>query len=399
MRPLRIGAAALALGLLAASAPAPWPYLPGSRVAPHLSRIRPPYTLSVVGPGTIRDGLYLAPDLGAASTATVIGANASGVAVDEVHLAPAPSRDRPLLAVATYDGGVVLHDPVTFAVLGVLATGGSPSDVAFSADGGFAATDTSGDAATRVARDPWSATAIPGVPLGNEIVADDVRGAYFVSDREVAGSGALTRIARDGSTARIATGATAEGLALDAARGILYVGNVNDGTVLAVDAARFAPMRRIGAVPRVFGIALSADGGTLYAVANQSLAAQSLAKPGYVAAIRLGARPGVVARSADLRFPLGVAVDPRDGRIFVTDESGDEVYVLDAVTMRARHAPLSTCRTPWKPYYERATGRLYVPCARADRVDVFDAHALRRIPGAPFATGGYPLAVSSWRPR
>ena len=389
--------AATCLALLAASATADGPYLPGSVIVPAFSRVVPPYTLSVAGPGSIRDGAFVAPPVGAATTTTVIASGANGqIGERDLRLAPAPRAGTAVIAVATYDGGVVLHDPTTFAVVGTIATGGSPSDVAVSADGTMLATDTAGDAATRIARAPWTVARIAGVPLGNEVLADAAGDTFFVSDRDAGGRGAVTRIAADGTTSRTVTGDTAEGLALDAARRIVYVGNINDGTVLAVDADTLAPIRRVTAVPRVFGIALSRDGDTLYAVANQSVQARSLAHAGYVASIPLRGR-GARRRSADLRFPLGAALDGATGRLFVTDEAADEIYVLNAATLRASHRPLPTCRTPWKPLLSGS--RLYIPCARADAVDVYDVRTLRRIAGAPFATGGYPLGVAIWRPR
>jgi len=82
-------------------------------------------------------------------------------------------------------------------------------------------------------------------------------------------------------------------------------------------------------------------------------------------------------------------------RLFVTDEARDVVYVLDSRTLVALRKPLTTCRTPWRPRI--ANGRLFVPCARADKVDVFDLASLRRVSGAPFATGGFPLSVALWQ--
>jgi hypothetical protein len=75
-----------------------------------------------------------------------------------------------------------------------------------------------------------------------------------------------------------------------------------------------------------------------------------------------------------------------------------EVDVLDARTLRRSHAPLHTCTTPWKPALDAQTQRLYIPCAGANAVDVFDTTTLRRIRGAPFRTGSYPLAVALWHP-
>jgi DNA-binding beta-propeller fold protein YncE len=370
------------------------PFVAGSRVNLHLTGIRPPYDLHLSGPGTLQGTTYVAPDVATTRTARLIVGNASSLGAATLTIVPPPAPTRALLAVATYDGGVVLHDPETFARIAVVATGGSPGDVAFESDGTIATSDTAGDDATLASRAPWKLTSVGDVPLGNEVIADS-DGAVFISNRDVNGAGALTRIARDGSVSRILTGQTAEGLAIDRVRDIIYVGNVNDGTVLAVDARTMKPLQRIAAVPRVFGIALSANGSTLYAVANQSQSSP-FAQPGFVAAVALGRKPHVVARSAKLEFPLGVAIDDRDARLFVTDESANVVYVLDAKTLRPLHAPLRTCLTPWKPYFDADAHRLFVPCARADKVDVFDSRTLARVKGAPFLTGGYPLGVASW---
>jgi len=370
------------------------PFVAGSRIALRATGMPVPYDVRLVGPGTLAAGVYVAPNVTSPQRVALIAGNAAILAAASFLVVPAPARSRPLLAVASYDDGIVLHDPNGFARLAVLAIDGSPGDVAFGPRGIIQAPDTVGDGVAIASRTPWNVRIVNDVPSGNEIVVDGQSDA-FVSNRDVNGAGALTKIAADGTVSRIVTGVTAEGLAIDRARGIVYVGNVNDATVLAVNARTMKPLRRIAAVPRVFGIALSTDGNTLYAVANRSLSSP-FHQAGYVAAIALSATPHVVARSANLHFPLGIALDARDARLFVTDEASNQVYVLNAKTLRASHAPLDTCRTPWKPFYDAASQRVFVPCARADDVDVFDARTLARVGGAPFHTGGYPLAVAAW---
>jgi DNA-binding beta-propeller fold protein YncE len=155
-------------------------------------------------------------------------------------------------------------------------------------------------------------------------------------------------------------------------------------------------VRRFAAVARVFSLALSPDGSRLYAVSNQSTGSPFSA-PGCVVTIALDTpAPHIVARSANLTFPIGIALDPATARLFVTDEEDDAIDVLDAHTLRPARAPLSTCRTPWKATIDAR--RLYVACARADAIDVYDVRTLHRIKGAPFATAGYPLAVAVWHP-
>ena len=152
---------------------------------------------------------------------------------------------------------------------------------------------------------------------------------------------------------------------------------------------------RLRVVDRVFSLALSSDGARLYAVSNQSLQSPFAAAGSVVAVDTSDGR--IVARSARLAFPIGIVADPARNRLYVTDEDTDGVDVLDARTLRATHAPLQTCDTPWKPTLDR--GLLWIPCTRSDQIDVFDAATLQRIAGAPFATGGYPLSVAIWHGR
>ncbi len=373
-----------------------WPYFPGSAFAIRVDGFSSPYHVALLGEGTFRnDGTYeIAAGASPADTLLVAG-NQSGLAARNLRITAPPSPRRPLLAVASYDDGIVFHDARTFSVLGILATGGSPSDDAVDGAGRLAATDTQGDAVTFAALAPWRVSRVGGVPFGDEIAVDDPARAIFVTNRDVKGDGALTRIASDGSVVTVVTGRTAEGLAVDVRRQLVYVANVNDGTVAVVGARSMRVLRRFTAVPRVFSLALSTDGRRLYAISNQS-AASPFAQPGAAVVFDLRrSPPRVVARSRDLTFPIGEVLDARSGTLFVTDEELNAVDVLDAATLLPKHSPLATCRTPWKPALDSA-GRLFVPCARADRIDAFDSRTLRRLPHAPFATGSYPLAVAVW---
>jgi DNA-binding beta-propeller fold protein YncE len=182
-------------------------------------------------------------------------------------------------------------------------------------------------------------------------------------------------------------------LAIDESRGLVYVGNVNDDSVAVVDERSMRVLRKIRSVPRTFGIALDEQAQRLFVVSNTSPSMKERA--GYVAAIDLKRPvPRIVTRSARMVFPLGAALDDKLGRLFVTDEVKNAVYVLSAKTLATVHAPLQTCATPWRPRI--AAGRLYVPCADSDKVDVFDARTLRRVAGAPFSSGGFPLSVALW---
>jgi DNA-binding beta-propeller fold protein YncE len=371
----------LAAGTIATTT---WPYFPGSILPVRVYGFPAPYQAELLGPGRLLPGgSYEIPERVASGSAWLVAGNATGLAATHLRIASPPPAHRPMFVVASYDDGLIFH---------------APSDVAADQTGRIAATDTQGSALTLATLAPWSVARIDGVAFGDELAIDRTTRAIFVTNRDWNGSGALTRIAPDGGVTRVATGATAEGLAIDERRQIVYVANANDGTIACVDARSMRVIRRFPAASRIFSLALSADGTRLYGVSNES-ASSPFGAPGAVVAIAVsGAEAKVVARSGDLVFPLGIALDARTQTLFVTDEALGQVYVLDAATLAPRRAPLRTCMTPWKPSLDAASERLYVPCAGADAIDAFDARTLRRISRAPFATGSYPLAVAILHP-
>lgn len=381
------------IGSFALSVPG-GPFISESRLELETPAVSGQVSFSLLGPGTLHGNQFVAPAVNEPTRTTLIAAIRGALAYKTLDIVPPPAPKRPLLAVATYENGIALHDPRTFALIGYAPMGGPPGDVAFDTAGNILAPDTDGTALVQFSRAPWKLNVVDGVVSGNEIAVDRRTGNIFVSDRDVDGKGAVTRISRDGAVTRTITGNTAEGLAIDSARGLVYVGNVNDNSVAEVDARSMKVLRKIHSVERTFGIAVDAKARRLYVVSNNSPGMRR--GGGFVAAIDLGKpKAPIVARSANLTFPLGAAFDPRSRRLFVTDEAANRVYVLDSRTLRAVHAPLATCRTPWRPLI--AANRLYVPCARANRVDVYELPSLRRVAGAPFATGGFPLGVAAWR--
>lgn len=369
------------------------PFISGSRLQVDALGVTGPLSLSVVGPGAIEGRQFIAPLVGESTTTTLVAATHGALAYSTLNVVPPPPERRPLLAVAAYESGVALHDPKTFALLGYAPIGGPPGDAAFTRSGDLYAPDTDGDTVVQIARAPWSMRALHGVPVGNEVAVDDRTGNIFITNRDINGHGALTRVTPDGRISRVVTGDTAEGLAVDSARGMVYAGNVNDDSVAQVDVKTMHVVRKIRSVERTFGIALDSRTQRLYVVSNTSPSMPS--GGGYVAAIDLRrSNAPIIMKNRAMKFPLGIALDERRGRLFVTDESTSEVYVLSARNLRTLHAPLQTCSTPWRPRV--AAGRLYVPCARANSVDVFELRTLRRVAGAPFATGGFPLSVALW---
>ncbi|MBV8726393.1 MAG: hypothetical protein JO233_01300 [Candidatus Eremiobacteraeota bacterium] len=347
-------------------------------------------TFSLIGPGTIQQSAYVVPIVQTPTSATLIAATLNAVAIQELQLVPPPDVSAHLLAVATYYSGIVLHSPRDFHIVGIVPIDGAAGDVASAGNGDLFVPATDSSTLFNVSRAPWHISQIADVPFGNEAAVDPIDGAVFVSNRDIDGKGALTRI-RGKTVDRVTTGLTAEGLALDAPRHAIYVGNVNDNTVAEVDTLTLRIVRRLRSVPRTLGMALDTSHHRLFVVSNQNV---GMAGGGYVATIDL-ASTKIVARSARFPFPIGIAFDPRRNTLFVTDEDAGQIYVLDAGTLHGRHPPLPACAVPWRPHLDAASRRLFVPCARANRVAVFDVDRLRPVAGSPFSTGRYPLSVAT----
>ncbi len=368
---------------------APLPYFVGSRIALQAAGVAPNARWSVVGPAritTVGGSHYLTAIH--PGRAQVIVSDGRAIAARTVRILSAPSPHATLVAVACYDDGVALFDARSLSALGILATGGSPSDLA-TVGGRLAVTDNDGDAFTIVERAPWRIARRP-IAASDEVAASP-DGSFYATLRAWRGLGAVAHLTSPPQVTK--TGMTAEGIALDARRSLLYVANVNDGSILELNARTMKPIARLWVGSRVFSLALDADGTHLYAVRNGGMKDDD----GDVVEIATQPRPHIIARSGLLDLPLGIALDQRANRLFVTDEAADIIYVLDPTSLRASHAPLHTCHTPWEPTFDARSGRLYVPCARDDRLDIFNAATLARVPGAPLHTAGYPLAVAIWR--
>lgn len=378
----------------AAFVAAPVPYLPGSTIPLAVDGLEPPYRIAILGPGLLAQSMLHIPD-DARGSASIVAASNDGLASHVFTFAPPPDPSEAFIAVATYDDGIIVHRAVPpYAMHAALAIGGAPGDVAIDESGAIGTGSTNGDGGTIAHLSPWSVSAYSGIPSVDEVAFDSLSHALFLTNRDINGLGALTRIAADGTITRRLLGLTAEGLAVDSTRHRVYVANVNDATISIVDADTMVEISRFKAIERVFALALDPSGTRLYAISNQSISSP-FAAPGSAVAIDItAAHPYVIAKSAPLSFPVGTIYDPGTNRLFVTDERDDDVYVLDPHTLKSTHAPLPTCETPWKPSID--SGRLYIPCARADQVDIYDTRTLRRMPGAPFSTGGYPLAVAIW---
>ncbi len=155
-----------------------------------------------------------------------------------------------------------------------------------------------------------------GVPAGDEAIVDPPLHAAFVTNRERNGSGALTRVGfrrkrRCGDDRRYRRRHRARRRTADRLRRQCRRWHDRRGgrALVATFGAVFLP------TDRVFSLAIRPDGDRFYAVSNTT-ATPPLRNAGGVIAIEPFPRPHIVARSAGLTFPIGIALDARAHRAF-----------------------------------------------------------------------------------
>jgi len=204
-----------------------------------------------------------------------------------------------------------------------VGVGQTPAHVALSADGSRAYTANQyGSSASVVDVTTPTPTLLATIALPGEgfnVLADPAGSRVYVST----GSGMLEVI--DAGTraviAQASVGAAANGLALDRAKGILYVSSISAGTVTAINTATNTVTRTYTVSASPQRIALSADGKTLY-VANESSGLDILD-------VATGARSPVTGVDPQA---VGLALAPDGKVVYVTNPPLGEVQIVDIAT-------------------------------------------------------------------
>jgi len=149
----------------------------------------------------------------------------------------------------------------------------------------------------------------------------------------------------------------------------LYIANMGGGQVLVFDVAQNKLIGRLEGYPKVTGILAVPEVHRLYASVPGSGVMASIFVGFGMAGLSSG--KGLIAiydtqspRSIGWRpggvFPDGIAYDPRDHRVFVSDELGGAVVVIDAETDR-EIGRVNTKGETGNVRYDPVTGKVYVP--------------------------------------
>jgi DNA-binding beta-propeller fold protein YncE len=383
----------------------------GASLRFHASVVGQTDTASVIGwkafgDGSIdQSGVYRAPPSpgAAASIVATIGGNVGGARVSVA--APPPAGAVHALVACYADGSLDVRGDRGADPFGRLLVGDSVGGVALDPRTSTAVA-TSGDHLVSI--DLSTMTAKASAPL-NEArfggVALLAGGAFAVATNENAessGAGiAVYRLHRGSAPQLVSTaaaGETAEGIAVAADGRTMYVAAVNGNVVTRLLLNRDGTTKKTGALrtgTRPFDVAVDARDGVLFVADNDTptlSGAQS--RPGLEAfslpALR---RAGAaISTGSPNALPLGLAVDPDSRRLFVTNEGDDDVAVYALPSVR-RVATLRVGRTPWLPAVDVRRHLLYVPNARDDSIDLFDTRTLAHI-GAGVPTCAYPVGVA-----
>ena len=168
------------------------------------------------------------------------------------------------------------------------------------------------------------------------------------------------------------------------ADGRLYVSLMGAGKLLVFDTAQNTIVKRLDGFPKTTGVL--AAGGRIYSSVPGAGLVPSLAVGLGVLGLSTGHGAVVVVDAASLHeiarlpggvFPDGLADDPRDHRLFVSDELGGAVTVIDTQTNKFV-ARITAGGEVGNVRYDPQSGFVYAPIQSQNALAVFDPVMLVR---------------------
>lgn len=164
--------------------------------------------------------------------------------------------------------------------------------------------------------------------------------------------------------------------------GLVFLSHPDGHAITVADAATGAVLRHLPYGGQAFGLAVPADGRSLF-VADWSGNRVD----------RLSAEDGTVEASAETgRDPAHLVLD-RAGRLFVADRESHRVTVFDGARM-TRLATIPVGTAPFALALSPDERRLYVGNVRSNDVTVIDTGSLTALATVPAGAMPYGLAVS-----
>ncbi len=182
----------------------------------------------------------------------------------------------------------------------------------------------------------------------------------------------------------------------------LYVSLMGAGKLLVFDTAGNKPLKQLDGFPKTTGVLVvpqlhrvyaSVPGGGIGPSLAQGLGMLGLSKGHGAVAILDTDTLHEVARLPGGVFPDGIAYDPKDNRIFVSDEMGAAVIVIDAAQNKViAHIPAGG--EVGNVQYDPLTARLYTPIQSKNELAVFDPVNNLRIDAYPLSRCRHPHGLA-----
>lgn len=195
---------------------------------------------------------------------------------------------------------------------------------------------------------------------------------------------------------------------LDPTTGRLYVAKMGSAKLLVFDIRNRVAVAELDGFPKVTGVLAVPGLHKVYASVPGAGLGASISVALGIAGLTSGSAGVTILDSGSLRkiaelpggvFPDGIAYDPDDERIFVSDELGGAVEMIDAQADKVL-ARIDIGGEVGNVQYDRLTKKIYVPVQTRDELAVIDPEAGRLVDRYPLPGGHHPhgLRMSSEMP-
>ncbi|HEX4787024.1 MAG TPA: IPT/TIG domain-containing protein [Actinospica sp.] len=270
-----------------------------------------------------------------------------------------------LIYVSSTEGGITAYDTTTESVVATIPTEGVATDVAFSPDGGTVyATEQASDLAVINVATNTVVRRIPVGPNPTGVAISADGGTAYVANQD-GDSVSVVNTASGTVTATIPVGWGAEDVAITPDGGNVYVTNTLDGTVSVISTATDAVWATIpiGDDTQPGYLAFSPDGRTAFVTDTEA---------GTLSVIDTGTRT-VTATVPAGSNPFGLALSANGATVYVADMSGGVTVIDTADDTVAATIPVTGA--PTQVAVSADGGSVYVTgfVAAGDSVTVIDA--------------------------
>jgi DNA-binding beta-propeller fold protein YncE len=186
---------------------------------------------------------------------------------------------------------------------------------------------------------------------------------------------------------------------LDPITGRLFAATMGSAKLLVFDTRSLKPIVELAGFPKVTGVLAvpalhkvyaSVPGAGIGASLSVAMGMAGLSKGSGALAILNSDTLKQIARLPAGVFPDGIAYDPADKRIFVSDELGDAVTVIGADDDDKPLARIDAGGEVGNVQYDPITGKVFAPVQSRDELAEFDPKTLKLVARYPLPGARHP---------